>query len=116
MYSNWLLGYSSLLGPIAGIMAVDYFLIKRQQLDVPSLYMDNRAYPAINPAGFIAFGVPVLLTLLSLMTGTMNWFYDYGWFTGSLLGAGIYYMASHWLQVSPNVKAPTVIADKGVGS
>ncbi len=32
MYSNWLLGYSSLLGPIAGIMAVDYFLIKKQRL------------------------------------------------------------------------------------
>ena len=26
LYSNWLLGYSSLLGPIAGIMIVDYFL------------------------------------------------------------------------------------------
>ncbi len=25
VYSNWLLGYSSLLGPIAGIMVVDYF-------------------------------------------------------------------------------------------
>ena len=26
LYSNWLIGYSSLLGPIAGIMVVDYFL------------------------------------------------------------------------------------------
>ncbi|GGY00968.1 transporter [Litchfieldella qijiaojingensis] len=94
LYSNWLLGYSSLLGPIAGIMAVDYFLIKRQSLDVPSLYQDNKAYPAINAAGFIAFGVPVLLTLVALTTGTMAWFYDYGWFTGSALGAMTYYVAS----------------------
>ena len=34
MYSGWLLGYSSLLGPIAGIMIVDYFFIKKQQLDL----------------------------------------------------------------------------------
>ncbi|WP_447927871.1 NCS1 family nucleobase:cation symporter-1 [Vreelandella sp. EE27] len=94
MYSNWLLGYSSLLGPIAGIMAVDYFLIKKQQLDVPSLYQDGRAYPAVNIAGFIAFGVPVALTLMALLTGTMSWFYDYGWFTGSALGAVVYYLAS----------------------
>ncbi|MCE8035273.1 MAG: NCS1 family nucleobase:cation symporter-1 [Halomonas sp.] len=94
MYSNWLLGYSSLLGPIAGVMAVDYFLIKRQRLDVPSLYQDGRVYPAFNLAGFIAFGVPVSLTLLSLATGTMYWFYDYGWFTGSLLGAVLYYVMS----------------------
>ena len=94
MYSNWLLGYSSLLGPIAGIMAVDYFLIKKQSLDVPSLYMDGHTYPAVNVAGFIAFGVPVALTLVSLLTGTMNWFYDYGWFTGSILGALVYFVAS----------------------
>ena len=94
MYSNWLLGYSSLLGPIAGIMAVDYFLIKRQRLDVPSLYQDGRAYPAVNWPGFVAFGIPVALTVISLLTGTMYWFYDYGWFTGSALGAVIYYVAS----------------------
>mgnify|MGYP000014377997 FL=1 len=103
MYSNWLLGYSSLLGPIAGVMAVDYFLIKRQRLDVPSLYQDGRAYPAFNLAGFIAFGVPVSLTLLSLATGTMYWFYDYGWFTGSLLGAVLYYVTS--LMLTPAGRA-----------
>lgn len=97
LYSNWLLGYSSLLGPIAGIMIVDYFLIKRQQLDVASLYKDGAAYPAYNPAGFIAFFVPVALTLFSLATGAWTWFYDYGWFTGSALGAAVYYVASKML-------------------
>jgi NCS1 family nucleobase:cation symporter-1 len=61
VYSNWLLGYSSLLGPIAGIMVVDYFLIRRQQLDLAGLYRDD-VYPAWNWAGFAAFGVPVVLT------------------------------------------------------
>ncbi len=91
VYSNWLLGYSSLLGPIAGIMVVDYFLIRRQTLDLAGLYRDD-VYPAWNLAGFVAFGVPVALTLLSLGNTAFSWFYDYGWFTGSALGGLIYYM------------------------
>ena len=55
LYSNWLIGYSSLLGPIAGIMIVDYFLIKKQSYDLLSLYQDNAAYPAWNIAGMTAF-------------------------------------------------------------
>ncbi|EXF93756.1 nitrate reductase [Pseudomonas fluorescens HK44] len=90
VYSNWLLGYSSLLGPIAGIMIVDYFLIKKQKLDLAGLYRDD-VYPAWNSAGFIAFAVPVVLTLLSLSSPAFSWFYDYGWFTGSILGALVYY-------------------------
>jgi len=91
MYSNWLLGYSSLLGPIAGIMIVDYFLIKRQTLDLAGLYKDNGPYPAWNTSGFVAFLVPVGLTLIAVTTGALSWFYSYGWFTGSILGALIYY-------------------------
>ena len=90
VYSNWLLGYSSLLGPIAGIMVVDYFLIKKQQLDLAGLYRDD-VYPAWNWNGFIAFGIPVALTVLSLGSDVFSWFYSYGWFTGSALGGLLYY-------------------------
>ncbi len=91
LYSNWLLGYSSLLGPIAGIMAVDYFLIKKQQYNLVALYLDDSVYPAWNKAGMIAFLFPAGLTVLALATGTLGWFYDYGWFTGSILGGLTYY-------------------------
>jgi NCS1 family nucleobase:cation symporter-1 len=92
LYSNWLLGYSSLLGPIAGIMIVDYFVINKQQLDLVSLYLRGGKYADVNVQGMIAFFVPVVLTLMTLMTGYMSWFYNYGWFTGSITGAAIYYL------------------------
>lgn len=92
LYSNWLIGYSSLLGPIAGIMIVDYFALRRQKLDLPGLYRDDGPYPAWNRPGFIAFLVPVVLTILAIATGRIRWFYDYGWFTGSLLGGLLYYL------------------------
>ncbi len=94
LYSNWLLGYSSLLGPIAGIMIVDYFLIKNQSYDLIALYKDNAGYPAWNTAGMIAFLIPVGLTVLSIKIDALSWFYTYGWFTGSILGGLIYYIVA----------------------
>ncbi|MEO8016867.1 MAG: NCS1 family nucleobase:cation symporter-1 [Pseudomonadota bacterium] len=95
LYSNWLLGYSSLLGPIAGIMVVDYFVVRQQHYDLPGLYLDNGPYPAWNLAGFVAFVVPVALTVVAITTHALQWFYTYGWFTGSFLGGLIYYLMSH---------------------
>jgi NCS1 family nucleobase:cation symporter-1 len=92
LYSNWLIGYSSLLGPIAGIMVVDYFVVRKQHYDLPGLYLDSGPYPAWNAAGFIALTVPVALTLIAITTGALQWFYTYGWFTGSFLGGLIYYV------------------------
>ena len=94
LYSNWLIGYSSLLGPIAGIMIVDYFLVRKQRYELPDLYRDGGVYPAWNTAGFIAFLIPVGLTLVAITTGYLGWFYNYGWFTGSALGGILYYFAS----------------------
>ncbi len=94
LYSNWLIGYSSLLGPIAGIMVVDYFLVKKQSYDLIALYKDDAGYPAWNRAGIIAFAVPVALTLVAITTGKLGWFYTYGWFTGSFLGGLIYYVVA----------------------
>jgi len=92
MYTGWLLGYSSLLGPIAGIMVVDYFIIKKQTLDLVALYKEDGPYAGFNNSGLLAFAIPVSLTILALSTGSLNWFYQYGWFTGSILGGIIYYL------------------------
>ena len=91
MYSNWLLSYSCLLGPIAGIMITDYFLIKNQHIHLVDIYRVGGAYPKFNWAGITAFLVTVGLTVMSLATGKHLWIYQYGWFVGSFLGAILYY-------------------------
>ena len=81
LYSNWLVGYSSLLGPIAGIMIVDYFIVRRQVYDLPALYKDNAGYPAWHIPGVVAFVVPVGLTIVAITIGSgayYDWFYSYG--------------------------------------
>jgi NCS1 family nucleobase:cation symporter-1 len=35
---GWLVGYSGLLGPIAGLMIADYFVVRRSRLYVDDLY------------------------------------------------------------------------------
>tara|TARA_R110000744_G_scaffold203536_3_gene322446 strand:- start:24628 stop:26133 length:1506 start_codon:yes stop_codon:yes gene_type:complete len=94
MYTNWLLGYSSLLGPIAGIMVVDYFIIKKQELNLAALYETNGIYDGFNSAGLISFAIPVGLTIVALTTEYLSWFYQYGWFTGSILGGLVYYVTA----------------------
>ncbi len=96
LYSNWLIGYSSLLGPIAGIMIVDYFVVRGQAYDVLALYKDGAGYPAWHVPGFIAFLAPVSMTIVAISIGSgplYDWFYSYGWFTGSILGGIFYYLS-----------------------
>jgi NCS1 family nucleobase:cation symporter-1 len=42
---EWLVGYSALLGPLAGIMIVDYWIIRKQNLEVNDLYKFDGRYP-----------------------------------------------------------------------
>ncbi len=103
LYSNWLLGYSSLLGPIAGIMIVDYFIVRKQHIDLVAIYTVSGIYPRFHWAGLISFFIPVVLTITSLITQQFLWLYKYGWFTGSLSGACIYFIASKTMKKEQNV-------------
>ncbi|KAK9158720.1 hypothetical protein Scep_005294 [Stephania cephalantha] len=38
---TWLVGYSALLGPIGGIILVDYYVLRRTRLDIGALYSSN---------------------------------------------------------------------------
>ena len=52
---EWLVGYSALLGPIAGIMIIDYWLLRRTQLHIVELYnVDSKLYPKFRLSAIIA--------------------------------------------------------------
>ena len=96
---NWLIGYSALLGPIAGIMVIDYWVIRKQELDVAELYRPHGKYAGYNPAAIIALvvgvlpNVPGFLKSAGFITGEKNFFdslYVYAWFIGFGLSAALY--------------------------
>jgi NCS1 family nucleobase:cation symporter-1 len=98
---GWLVGYSGLLGPVAGIMVADYFLIRKTQLDVNSLYHREGAYhytKGINPRALLALIVGVAIALIGLAVKPLHFLYDYAWFAG-FFTAGILYLAM--MQVVP---------------
>ncbi len=43
-------GLGAFLGPLFGIMIVDYYLIRRGKVDVDQLFVDGGSYPRVNPA------------------------------------------------------------------
>ncbi len=66
---GWLVGYSGLLGPIAGIMIADYFLLRKTSLNVHDLYRRGGRYEyknGVNRNAIIALVAGVALALIGL--------------------------------------------------
>ena len=90
---GWLVGYSGLLGPIAGIMIADYFLVRKRTLDVEALYRRGGAYEyrgGFNYRALCALALGIVVALCGLLYHPLRWLYDYAWFVGFFVSAGAY--------------------------
>ena len=91
---GWLVGYSGLLGPIAGIMVVDYFIVRRRELAVEDLYLRDGIYRysgGVNYRGLAALAVGIGIALLGLAVPVLRWLYDYSWFVGFLAAGAVHF-------------------------
>jgi NCS1 family nucleobase:cation symporter-1 len=98
---GWLVGYSSFLGPVAGILIGDYFVLRKTQLHVEELYRRNGPYEyasGVNFRAIIALVIGIFLCLVGLIvkpfasdaygpviSGVSRLLYaayDYAWFVG----------------------------------
>jgi NCS1 family nucleobase:cation symporter-1 len=103
---TWLIAYSSLLGPVGGIMIVDYFFIKKQQLVVNDLYSHKGIYgygKGYNSIALIALllgvlpNVPGFLLQIKVISATafpewISHLYNYAWFVGFAVSGVIYWL------------------------
>jgi NCS1 family nucleobase:cation symporter-1 len=90
---GWLVGYSGLLGPIAGIMIADYFILRRCVLDVDALYQSKGVYTysgGINWRAVWALAAGIVVALTGLVVPPLRPLYDYAWFVGFLVAGGVY--------------------------
>lgn len=103
---TWLIGYSALLGAVAGVMIADYYVLRRRRLDVADLYREDGRY-AYGGSGFnwralvalFAGILPNVPGFLAQATGGavdvpdfFDTLYTYAWFVG-LLVAGLVHIA-----------------------
>jgi len=102
---TWLIAYSSLLGPVGGIMIADYYFIRKQQLNVDELYSHNGRYyfnSGFNRAAIIALvlgilpNIPGFLLQVKLISAEafpvwISELYHYAWFVGFGVSVVLYY-------------------------
>ena len=88
---GWLVGYSGLLGPVAGILIVDYWIIRKRRLNVRDLYVEGGEYPLVNVPAMAALAFGIGLALIGLVIGQLRPLYDYAWFVG-FAAAGVLYL------------------------
>ncbi|MFN8358057.1 MAG: NCS1 family nucleobase:cation symporter-1 [Spirosomataceae bacterium] len=103
---TWLVGYSSLLGPVGGIMIADYYFIRKRILQTNELYNPNGAYSfgnGFNLKAIIALAVGILpnvpgfLVTINLLPkdAVAPWIvdlYNYAWFVGFLVSGAVYWV------------------------
>jgi nucleobase:cation symporter-1, NCS1 family len=93
---GWLVGCSALLGPIAGIMICDYYLVRRRHLVVEDLYRRGGAYEfrrGFNPKAILALVAGIAIALVGLAVPAVRWLYDYAWFVGFLISGAFYFLS-----------------------
>jgi len=100
---TWLVGYSALLGPIGGILIVDYFVVRRTRLDLDALYQRAGSYwfrGGFNPVALVALVVAVLPNIPGFLAQAkflhdvpeiFTVLYTYAWFVGFFLAGAL-----HW--------------------
>ncbi|KIC24083.1 MULTISPECIES: NCS1 family nucleobase:cation symporter-1 [unclassified Leisingera] len=103
---GWLIAYSALLGPIAGVMLADYYLLRKTKLEVADLFKMNGIYSGSNGtnwAGVWALVIGILPNLpgflagVGLTAGTSDFFatiYTYAWFVGLFVAGAAYLVLS----------------------
>jgi len=92
---GWLGGYAAFLGPVAGIMICDYYVIRRRALLVDDLYLRGGAYEysrGFNWKAIAALGLGAAGALIGLVVPPLRFWYDYSWFVGFIVSFTSYYI------------------------
>ncbi|MBV9342637.1 MAG: NCS1 family nucleobase:cation symporter-1 [Acidobacteria bacterium] len=107
---GWLGGYAAFLGPVAGIMICDYFVLRARELRVEDLYLRDRAYEyrhGLNWSALAALGMGAGTALVGLVVPALRPLYDYSWFVGFGVAFVAYYALMNF-QAQPELPAEQV--------
>jgi nucleobase:cation symporter-1, NCS1 family len=117
---TWLIGYSSLMGALGGILIADYWVLRRQKLDLADLFKVNGRYSyrnGINPRAVLALVLSVLPVVPGFIRaattpggrvaepGFLDHLYTYAWFVTFGLSFVLYLLLSRGQSESPTISA-----------
>ncbi|KAH0839036.1 hypothetical protein AYO21_04634 [Fonsecaea monophora] len=114
-------GYAVFLAPMAGIIASDYWIVKRQHIDVPALYDPRGRYRyniyGINWRAMLAFllaigpcmpGLAWSINNKSRITAGAQHLYSFDWLYGFVTSIFVYSVTSHFWKPTEQIVAHTV--------
>ncbi len=105
---TWLVGYSGFLGPIAGVLICDYFVVRKTVLAAEDLYCRGGLYEysrGFHWTGLVALAAGAGVAFVGLVVPPLRVLYDYAWFVGFLVSFVVY------LLLTPRVQVATQLAD-----
>ncbi|HET7315645.1 cytosine permease [Salinisphaera sp.] len=90
-------GLGAILGPFFGLIMVDYWLIRRQRLNIPDLYSAaaDGAYhyrDGFNPRAFYALAPAALISLVIALVPVFQSVSDFSWIIGAVIAALLHLM------------------------
>src|SRR5512133_1606328 len=97
--SHFVNAIGATMGPLLGIILVDYYLIARGEINVAALYQEDGEYRYqggwnVNALIATAIGAVFSSILPNLTKLLPEWWGTYGWFIGVAIGGGVYYALS----------------------
>ena len=95
--ANFVNAIGATMGPLLGIILVDYYLIAKGSINVEALYQENGEYRyegGWNVNALVAAGVgAVFSSILPNLTSLLpSWWGTYGWFFGVAIGGAVYFV------------------------
>ena len=100
---GWLVGYSGFLGPIAGVLICDYFVVRKKLLVVEDLYRRKGRYEyacGFNGTAVAALAAGAGVAFVGLVVPPLRVLYDYAWFVGFLVSFLVYLFLMHRLDAA----------------
>ena len=94
---GWLVGYSGFLGPIAGVLICDYFVVRKKILIVDDLYLRDGAYEyrsGFNWSAIVALAAGAGVAFIGLVVEPLRILYNYAWFVGFAVSFLAYFALS----------------------
>jgi NCS1 family nucleobase:cation symporter-1 len=91
---GWLVGYSGFLGPIAGVLICDYFLVRKKLLASEDLYQRGGQYEysgGFHWSAIAALAAGAGVAFIGLVVSPLRVLYDYAWFVGFLFSFFVYF-------------------------
>ena len=91
---GWLVGYSGFLGPIAGVLICDYFLVRKKVLMTEDLYLRGGQYEysrGFHWQAIAALAAGAAVAFIGLLLPSLRTLYNYAWFAGFAVSFLVYF-------------------------